>query len=228
MLLRLRLSTVKQSIMKSFLFSVIIASSLISCAQPQNKSAAIVVPVLQPPVANEAVANFSEGCFWHAEIVFQSLKGVRDAVSGYAGGTVANPDYETVCTGKTGHAETVQVFYDPSVISYENLVKAFFASQDPTTLNRQGNDVGTEYRSIAFYRNEKEKATIEAEIKRLTAEKAYSDKIVTEILPFKNFYKAEDYHQEYISLHPDNPYVQNVSVPDFNHFRNLFKGNFKK
>ena len=214
--------------MKSFLFTIIIASSLISCAQPQNKTAAIAATVKQAPASNEAVATFSEGCFWHAEIVFQSLKGVRDAVSGYAGGSVANPDYETVCTGRTGHAETVQVYYDPSVISYENLVKAFFASQDPTTENRQGNDRGTEYRSIAFYRNEKEKATIEAEIKRLTDEKIFSDKIVTEVIPYKNFYKAEDYHQEYISLHPDNPYVQNVSLPDFMHFRNSFKGNFKK
>src|SRR5664279_5524125 len=118
--------------------------------------------------SNEAVATFSEGCFWHAEIVFQSLDGVRDAVSGYSGGTDTNPSYEKVAQGNTGHAETVQVYYDPSKITYETLVKAFFASQDPTTLNRQGNDAGTEYRSIAFYRNEKEKQVIEVEIKRLT------------------------------------------------------------
>ena len=121
----------------------------------------------EKPSANEAVATFAEGCFWHTEIVFQSLVGVRDAVSGYAGGTDTNPDYEKVSSGETGHAESVQVYYDPSKISFETLVKAFFASHDPTQVNRQGNDVGTQYRSIAFYRNEKEKQIIDAEIKRI-------------------------------------------------------------
>ena len=164
------------------------------------------------------VATFAEGCFWHTEIVFQSLVGVRDAVSGYAGGTDTNPDYEKVSSGETGHAESVQVFYDPSKISFETLVKAFFASHDPTEVNRQGNDVGTQYRSIAFYRNEKEKQIVEAEIKRITDEKKYSGKIVTEIKPYTKFYPAEDYHQEYILHHPENPYVQNVSIPDFEKF----------
>ena len=180
------------------------------------------------PTANEAIATFSEGCFWHAEIVFQSLVGVRDAVSGYCGGITTNPDYEKVASGETGHAETVQVYYDPSKISYETLVAAFFASQNPTTLNRQGNDMGTEYRSIAFYRNEKEKQVIQAEIKRLTDLKKYKNKIVTEVLPFSKFYKAEDYHQEYIYNHPDSGYVQNVSIPEFLKFKKEFKGNYKQ
>ena len=180
------------------------------------------------PVTNEAVATFAEGCFWHAEIVFQSLEGVRDAVSGYAGGTDTNPSYEKVAGGNTGHAETVQVYYDPSKISYETLVKAFFASQDPTTLNRQGNDAGTEYRSIAFYKNEKEKQVIENEIKRLTGLKIYKNKIVTEVLPFKKFYTAEAYHQEYIHNNPDNPYVSNVSIPEFLSFKKNFKANYKQ
>jgi len=171
---------------------------------------------------NEAVATFAEGCFWHAEIVFQSLDGVRDAVSGYAGGTDKNPTYENVATGRTGHAETVQVYYDSSKIDFETLVKAFFASQDPTTLNLQGYDTGTEYRSIAFYRNEKERQIIEAEIKRLTNLKIYKDKIVTEVLPFKAFYEAEPYHQEYIHNNPENPYVQNVSIPEFLAFQKKF------
>ena len=176
------------------------------------------------PVTNEAVATFAEGCFWHAEIVFQSLEGVRDAVSGYAGGTDTNPSYEKVAGGNTGHAETVQVYYDPSKISYETLVKAFFASQDPTTLNRQGNDAGTEYRSIAFYKNEKEKQVIENEIKRLTGLKIYKNKIVTEVIPFKKFYTAE----EYIHNNPDNPYVSNVSIPEFLSFKKNFKANYKQ
>ena len=198
-----------------------------SCAQQENKKVKIPVADKQNPSPNEAVATFAEGCFWHSEIVFQSLQGVRDAVSGYAGGHVKNPDYEAVTTGTTGHAECVQVYYDPSKISYETLVKAFFASQDPTQLNRQGPDVGTQYRSVAFYRNEKEKQIIEAEIKRITDSKKYADKIVTEVKSYTKFYPAEEYHQEYILHHPENPYVQNVSIPDFERFRKEFKGNFK-
>ena len=197
-----------------------------SCVQSQNQK--INFPLgSTKPMPNEAVASFSEGCFWHAEIVFQSLAGVRDAVSGYSGGTNTNPDYGKVASGTTGHAETVQVYYDPSKISYETLVKAFFASQDPTTLNRQGNDAGTEYRSIAFYRNEKEKQVIDAEIKRLTDLKVYHNKIVTEIIPFKKFYKAEDYHQEYIHNNPGNGYVQNVSIPEFLKFKKNFNADYK-
>ena len=219
----------KTVIMKSILTLAITITALLSCAQNQNSIVKLPTAVKQPPTANEAVATFAEGCFWHTEIVFQSLVGVRDAVSGYAGGTAKNPDYEMVASGQTGHAESVQVFYDPSKISYETLVKAFFASHDPTTLNRQGNDAGTEYRSIAFYNNAKEKQIIEAEIKRLTDAKVYKDKIVTQVVPLVKFYPAESYHQEYISLNPTNPYVQNVSIPDFLHFKATFKeGNFKQ
>jgi peptide-methionine (S)-S-oxide reductase len=178
------------------------------------------------PAPNEAVAYFAEGCFWHAEIVFQSLVGVRDAVSGYAGGTDKHPDYEKVCTGATGHAETVQVFYDPSRISYPTLVAAFFASMDPTELNRQGPDEGTQYRSIAFYRNDQEKKVIEDAIAKLTASKKYSGKIVTQVLPLNGFYPAESYHQEYIKNHPENPYVEHVSIPDWLRFKQENKSNF--
>lgn len=215
--------------MKSILTSIITVATLISCAQIQSDKIKIPVGSAQGAVANEAVATFAEGCFWHTEIVFQSLVGVRDAVSGYAGGTAKDPDYEMVSTGQTGHAESVQVLYDPSKISYETLVKAFFASQDPTTMNRQGNDVGTEYRSIAFYNNDNEKKVIEAEIKRLTDAKVYQNKIVTQVVPFTKFYPAEAYHQEYISLNPGNSYVQNVSIPDYLHFKATFKeANFKQ
>ena len=213
--------------MKQLFFTLMSVVTFMSCAQTQSKSVNIPLASKLKKSANEAVATFGEGCFWHTEIVFQSLAGVRDAVSGYAGGTAKNPDYETVSSGGTGHAEVVNVYYDPSVVSYQTLVQAFFASQDPTEVNRQGNDVGTQYRSIAFYRNDAEKATIESEIKKLTDSKKYSDKIATQVVPFTNFYIAEDYHQEYISLHPENPYVQNVSIPDYLRFRSEFKGNFK-
>ena len=213
--------------MKSFLTAIIALSVFSPCVQSQGQKTTIPLGSTSRGVANEAIATFGEGCFWHSEIVFQSLVGVRDAVSGYAGGTDKNPTYEKVSTGNTGHAETVQIYYDPAKISYETLVKALFTSMDPTTLNRQGNDVGTEYRSIAFYRNEKEKMILEAEIKRLTDNKTFKNKIVTEVKPFVAFYPAEEYHQEYIYHHPDNSYVANVSIPDFLQFKKEFKGNFK-
>jgi len=209
--------------MKRILFTFSALFLLVACGQTQQTPA---IPTGQkgPVSPHEAVADFAEGCFWHAEIVFQSLSGVRDAVSGYAGGTDKHPDYEKVCTGTTGHAETVQVYYDPSKISFETLVKAFFASMDPTELNRQGPDEGTQYRSIAFYRNDQERKIIEDEIARLTAAKKYPGKIVTQVTPFTTFYPAEDYHQEYIKNNPGNPYVQHVSIPDFLQFKSTFKG----
>lgn len=211
--------------MKSILLIITHFSALVIYAQTGVK---IPLGSTKNPSPNEAVATFGEGCFWHAEIVFQSLAGVRDAVSGYAGGTDTRPTYEKVATGKTGHAEVVQVYYDPSQISYETLVKAFFASQDPTTLNRQGNDTGTEYRSIAFYRNDTEKQIIASEIKRLTAAKKFNAPIVTEVVQFQKFYPAEKYHQEYIHFNPDNGYVSNVSIPEYLEFKHTFKGDFKK
>lgn len=213
--------------MKSFLSTIIAIIVFVSCAQTQSNKPHIPVAEKSSTAANEAVATFAEGCFWHTEIVFQSLVGVRDAVSGYAGGKTSDPSYESVSSGQTGHAETVQVYYDPAKISFETLVAAFFASHDPTTLNRQGNDAGTEYRSVAFYRNDKEKQLILAEIARLTASKKLKNKIVTEVVPYTKFYPAEAYHQEYISIHPGNPYVQNVSIPDFMKFKKEFKANFK-
>ena len=166
------------------LLTAAILFSFVSCAQSSGQPTNIQVAESTNPAANEAVATFSEGCFWHAEIVFQSLVGVRDAVSGYAGGTTTKPTYEDVATGNTGHAETVQVYYDPTKISYKTLVAAFFASMDPTELDRQGNDQGSEYRSIAFYRTDEEKQIIDAEIKRINDSKKYSSKVVTEVDSF--------------------------------------------
>jgi peptide-methionine (S)-S-oxide reductase len=210
--------------MKTFIGASLLALLMsTSCAQ----TPAVKIPraTSSKPGPGEKVATFSEGCFWHAEIVFQSLDGVRDAVSGYAGGTDTDPTYEKVETGNTGHAETVNVYYDPARISFETLVKAFFASQDPTEVNRQGNDVGTQYRSIAFYRTDQEKATILAEIQRIKPQ--YKAPIATQVLAFQHFYPAEDYHQEYIYHHPENPYVEQVSIPDYLNFRRTFPGPYK-
>ncbi len=212
--------------MKSILSTFIAIVFFTSCAQTQNNQLKIPRGSTKAG-ANEAVATFAQGCFWHTEIVFQSLVGVRDAVSGYAGGKTENPTYEQVSGGSTGHAETVQVYYDPTKISYATLVAAYFESMDPTTLNRQGNDAGTEYRSVAFYRTEAEKKIIEAAIAKINASKKYKNKVVTEVVPFTKFYPAEAYHQEYIVNNPGNSYVQNVSIPDFIHFKKTFKGNFK-
>ena len=198
-----------------------------SCGYSQNRNTKIPVATSTKAMPGEAVATFAEGCFWHTEIVFQSLVGVRDAVSGYAGGKTTNPTYEKVSGGNTGHAEAVNIYYDPKKISYSQLVSALFASMDPTTLNRQGNDAGTEYRSIAFYRNESEKNIINAEIKKVNDSKKYKNKVVTEVVPLTKFYEGEAYHQEYIFNNPGNSYVQNVSIPDYLHFKKTFKGPFK-
>ncbi len=213
--------------MKILLSTFLAITLFTSCGYTQNKGLKIPTATSTKPMPGEAVATFAEGCFWHAEIIFQSLAGVRDAVSGYAGGTTTNPTYESVSSGKTGHTETVNVYYDPTKISYASLVAALFASMDPTQLNRQGNDAGTEYRSAAFYRNESEKNILLAEIKKINDSKKYKSKVVTEVLPFTKFYPAEDYHQEYVFHNPTQGYVQGVSIPEYLEFRKNFKGPFK-
>ncbi len=210
--------------MKRLLFTFCAIFLVVACGQTQTP---IPTKAPGPPSPNEQTAYFADGCNWHAEIVFQSLLGVRDAISGFSGGSTPSPSYEDVCTGSTGHAETVKVLYDPSKISFKTLVEAFFASVDPTELNRQGNDVGTQYRNIIFYRNAEEKKIIDDEIAMLTAAHKFPGKIVTEVKPLTNFYTAEDYHQDYIKNHPSNGYVQNVSIPDYLEFRKTFKGPFK-
>ena len=198
-----------------------------SCGERQSVVFKAPLPDSNQPAPHEAVATFAEGCFWHTEIVFQSLKGVRDAVSGYAGGMDDHPDYESVSNGNTGHAEAVAVYYDSTKISFEQLVAAFFASHDPTQLGHQGPDVGPQYRSIAFYRNRQEKAAIETAIAEINASGRYTKKLVTEVLPLTKFYPAEAYHQEYIANHPNDIYVHNVSIPDYINFRKTFSGPFK-
>ncbi|MBC8154615.1 MAG: peptide-methionine (S)-S-oxide reductase MsrA [Bacteroidetes bacterium] len=197
----------------------------IGCAQAQTADTAPAkLPVLKP---GEAVATFAGGCFWAQEEGFDQLIGVREVISGYAGGTVKNPTYEQVGTDRTGHAESVQVYYDPKVISYNDLLTAFFAGHDPTTLNRQGPDAGRDYRSVAFYRTPAEKQAIEAAIKQVNASKHYPNPVVTEVAPLTVFYPAENYHQNYMKLHPDQSYIQQVSLPKVEKLRKAMKGKLK-
>lgn len=165
------------------------------------------------------VATLAGGCFWCLEAVYDQLRGVEDVVSGYSGGTVPNPTYEQVCTGTTGHAEVVQVTFDPAVIAYRDLLDVFFTIHDPTTLNRQGGDVGTQYRSAIFYHTSEQKATAEQVVKELTDAKVWADPIVTEITPFRAFYPAEMYHQEYFARNPNQPYCNAVVAPKVAKFR---------
>lgn len=176
----------------------------------------------QTEAIDGSVAYFASGCFWCVEAVFQSVKGVKDAVSGYAGGEKANPTYEEVSRGLTKHAEAVKVIYDSSLVDYPTLIKVFFGSHDPTTLNRQGPDRGAQYRSIAFYANQIEKELIEKYIKQLTEEEVFNASIVTEVKKIDKFWRAEEYHQEYEQNHPENPYVQSVSIPRLKRFQAKF------
>lgn len=167
-------------------------------------------------------AYFASGCFWCVEAIFESVKGVKEVVSGYSGGKEKNPTYEDVGYGRTTHAEAVEVYYDPKVVSFETLLKVFFGSHDPTTLNRQGPDKGPPYRSIAFYKSDSEKKIITDYISKLEKEKVYSSPIVTEVKPFTVFYDAEDYHQDYEKNNPNNSYILNVSVPRLKRFQAKF------
>lgn len=173
-------------------------------------------------------AYFASGCFWCVEAIFESVRGVKEAVSGYAGGTEDNPTYQMIGSGRTLHAEAVEVYYDPKVISFTELVQVFFGSHDPTSLNQQGPDRGTQYRSIAFYQNEKEKQIIEGYIKAAVDMNIYEgDPITTEVTQLDKFWKAEEYHQDYERKNPNNSYVRNVSIPRLNRFKENF-GDFLK
>ncbi len=167
------------------------------------------------------VAYFASGCFWCVEAIFESVKGVEEAVSGYAGGTTNNPTYQSIGTGTTGHAEAVAVYYNPKVVSFQTLAMVFFGSHDPTTVNGQYPDYGSQYRSIAFYSNLKEKQTIDKMINKLNKE-VYKGKIATEVTLLKKFYKAEEYHQDFEKRNPYNSYVKNISIPRLNRFKRKF------
>lgn len=173
-------------------------------------------------------ATLAAGCFWCVEAVFDDLQGVTDVVSGYSGGHTENPTYQQVCSETTGHAEVVQIQFDPEVLSYADLLRVFFSVHDPTTLNRQGNDVGSSYRSAIFYHSDEQRKTAEEIIKEVTEAKIYDNPIVTEVTEFTNFYSAEDYHQEYFANNPNQPYCAAVVAPKVAKFRKNFVDRLKK
>lgn len=174
-----------------------------------------------------ALATLAGGCFWCLEAVFQQLRGVTKVVSGYAGGDVPSPSYQAVCTGATGHAEVTQITFDPAVISYRDLLDVFFTIHDPTTLNRQGNDEGTQYRSAIFYHSGAQKADAERVIKELEGEKVWDDPIVTEVVPLETFYPAEAYHQDYYTRNANQPYCRAVIAPKVAKLRSKYLAKLK-
>ena len=174
------------------------------------------------------VATFGSGCFWCTEAIFERLNGVVKVESGYAGGTVKNPTYEEVCSGTTGHAEVTQITYNPKIITYDELLEVFWKTHDPTTLNRQGNDVGTQYRSVIFYHNEEQKELAENYKKELDKSGAWDKPIVTEISPFTKFYSAEGYHQDYYNNNPNQGYCAFIIAPKVDKFEKVFKDKLKK
>ncbi len=174
------------------------------------------------------VATLAGGCFWCLEAVYDQLKGVESVESGYAGGQTPNPTYQQICTGRTGHAEVTQITYDPQVVSFNDLLDVFFTIHDPTTLNRQGNDVGTQYRSAVFYHSPEQKTAAEQKIKELNNAHVWRDPIVTEVTPLDKFYVAEDYHQEYFENNPYQPYCQVVVAPKVAKFRKHYLDKLKK
>lgn len=173
--------------------------------------------------ARNATATLAGGCFWCTEAIFKRLKGVISVTQGYSGGEMESPSYEAVSSGRTGHAEAIQIEFDPNLISYEKLLEIFFKLHDPTTMNRQGNDIGPQYRSVIFYLDEKQKLTAENVKKRIEEEKIYDKLIVTEIVPFKNFYKAEAYHLDYYAKNSDQPYCRIVIDPKITKLYKEFK-----
>ncbi|MEP6615454.1 MAG: peptide-methionine (S)-S-oxide reductase MsrA [Ginsengibacter sp.] len=200
--------------LNSFFLLVMISASITACGQKIKKTGVSLQKTDSRQLTKYAQATFAAGCFWHEEAMFESVKGVKEAISGYAGGTTTNPTYESIESGNTGHAETVNVYYDSSVISFPTLVKLYFAGQDPTQVNGQGPDRGTQYRSIVFYRNNAEKSMIDNAIKTLNASHKFRSPVAAQVMPFTRFWEAEDYHQDYIQHNPDGGYVQNVSIPE--------------
>ena len=173
-------------------------------------------------------ATLAGGCFWCVEAVYDDLKGVEDVVSGYSGGRTENPTYRQVCDGDTGHAEVIQIKFDPNAISFKDVLHVFFSVHDPTTLNRQGNDIGTQYRSAIFYHSDEQKRIAEETIREVAEEGVYDDPIVTEVVPFEKFWPAEDYHQEYFENNPNQPYCAAVVAPKVAKFRQKFVNRLKR
>lgn len=210
---------------KTILFILSAFISLTSCA---NKKAAVVSePVISISVKTDTI-TFGTGCFWCTEAIFQDVEGVISVESGYSGGHIDNPTYEQVGTGVTGHAECLNIVYDPAKVTYDELLEIFWQTHDPTTLNRQGNDIGPQYRSVIFYRNQQQKDVAEKYKKELDKSGAFPKPIVTTLEPFTKFYKAENYHQNYYNENGSQPYCQFVIRPKVEKFRKVFKDKLKK
>jgi peptide-methionine (S)-S-oxide reductase len=197
--------------LQSLFFGAAMLIALSSCAQKTKKKQASAA---KTDLSKYSQATFAAGCFWHEEAMFESLKGVHEVVSGYAGGTIKNPTYENHGEGRSSHAETVNVYYDSSVITYPTLLKVYFSGQDPTATNGQHPDYGPQYRSVLFYRNNTEKLLAENYIRQLNASKKYNRPIAVQVVPFTKFWEAENYHQDYIKNNPNQGYVQSVSIPE--------------
>ena len=208
----------------TILFGSILATA--ACSAKASSSAPIPAPAVDAPRASapgHQTAVFAGGCFWGVQAVFQHVKGVVSATSGYSGGSIKNPGYELVSSGDTGHAESVQVVYDPSQLTYGELLRVFFSvAHDPTELNRQGPDEGTQYSSVIFFSNDEQKKIADAYIAQLDQAKVFAHRIVTQVVPLKAFYAAESYHQNYATLHPDNPYIMYNDAPKVEHLKQQF------
>jgi peptide-methionine (S)-S-oxide reductase len=216
------------------LTAILIIAAGIACNQASAAGGAVSLPdpAVDTPLApthGQQTAVVAGGCFWGIQAVFQHVKGVKDATSGYSGGTSAAAEYETVSTGETGHAESVKITFDPSQISYGQLLKVFFSvAHDPTQLNRQGPDTGSQYRSVIFYADKQQQHVAESYIAQLQQAKVFSRPIVTQVVPLKSFYAAEAYHQNYATLHPDNPYIAINDAPKVEHLRQQFGALYKE
>jgi len=197
---------------QGLLFLLLMTVAFSSCAQKTKKVGERKLSAKE--LSKYRQATFAAGCFWHEEALFESIKGVKEAVAGYAGGSTNNPTYEGIEEGNTGHAETVNVYYDPAVISYQELLKIYFSGQDPTQVNGQGPDHGTQYRSILFYRDDNEKKMAEDYLSSMKKSGKYSAPIAVQLMPFTKFWTAEDYHQDYIDKHPYGGYVMGFSIPE--------------
>jgi len=192
--------------------------SINSCSQ-ENKDSLVDLTTIQE---GTGIATFAGGCFWCTEAVFERMIGVNDLVSGYTGGTTADPTYQQVSYGQTDHAEAIQIYYDPEMVTYQELLAVFFATHDPTQLNRQGPDVGKQYRSAVYYHDDEQKKVLESTMKKLSASGKYRSAIVTEVESYTKFYLAEGYHQNYYELNPGNPYVISIAIPKVKKFKKLF------
>jgi peptide-methionine (S)-S-oxide reductase len=216
---------------RSLKITLTVCAALLVAYAALRHNVASAATVLPDPTVDETLAPqkrqptlvVAGGCFWGIQAVFQHVKGVTSATSGYSGGTVKNPDYEQVSSGETGHAESVEIIYDPSQITLGQLLKVFFSvAHDPTELNRQGPDSGTQYRSAIFFTSPDQQRIAQAYVQQLDQAKVFSQPIVTQITPFKAFYRAEDYHQNYAAVHPDNPYIATFDLPKVEHLQQQF------